>query len=111
MNKIQMWGKALESWGDVMYDIDGYGIEFTQIDEGNSGDYDPEDPNDVPRLRFYCHKIIDGEYVEIEDTSHCTMLTPLASEAVLQRYAELVANAVDSAYTKHRLAEITWITE
>lgn len=129
------WREAIENWEDVAIpdDTENTVVEFTYIGEGNSGDYDPYDANDVPRLRFYCYRWntnkpseltiyktdgspeetfdLDGSWEEVEDTSYCTMLTPKASEQVLKRYAYLVSDALDSPSPKRRLEEITWITE
>lgn len=46
------------------------------IGEGKGGDYDEEDPNDVPLLRFSCHsrQHRTGVWEQIDDTSYCTRM-------------------------------------
>jgi hypothetical protein len=44
-------------------------VEVEHAGEGWSGDYDPDDPNDEPLLRFYVMR--DGE--QVDDASYCTL--------------------------------------
>ena len=42
--------------------------------EGICGDYDPEDPDDIPLLRFDIYIKKDGEWEPVEDASYCTRI-------------------------------------
>jgi len=110
--KVVDWQKALGDWSNCTVEVGEFLVEFDYIDEGNSGDYNDDDPDDVPRLRFYCYRYepIEEDYWEL-GYSYCTMLTPLVSKAVLHRYADMIADALDSGSPKRRIEEITWITE
>lgn len=49
-------------------------VEWENLGEGICGDYNPEDPDDVNYLRFYVSVKYDGEWVDIDDASYCTMM-------------------------------------
>ena len=49
-------------------------LELQNIGEGLAGDYDPNDPNDVPLLRFYLSRRTHGDWEEVESASRCTMI-------------------------------------
>ena len=48
-------------------------IEWTELGEGLSGDYDSDDPDDFELLRFDVSLFKNGEWSEINDASYCTM--------------------------------------
>lgn len=60
------------------------------IGEGNSGDFDPNDPDDKPLLRADVWFVNpDGSVLEPQDSSYCTLATPWVSKE------ELFAGAMD----------------
>jgi hypothetical protein len=122
------WQAAIDKWEDVVVEHDEYMVEFTYIGEGFSGDYDPSDKSDSPHLRFYgarwnpeaetTYLRTDGSLVTFpgawedgDDCSYCTRLTVKASDKVLERTTELVADAMNSSSPKRRLEELSWMTE
>lgn len=56
-------------------------IDFDYIGEGLSGDYDADDPNDVPLLRFYIFKKVysnpdlDSTFIWEQHSSYCTQVS------------------------------------
>jgi len=90
-------------------------VTLEWIGEGNSGDYNPEDPNDCPLLRFsvsrwykagespkshftdYAHDwVFDGdECVQVSDASYCTQLDARAPLAKLAKAARIIMDHVE----------------
>lgn len=56
---------------DVVAEHDNIKVVLEHIGEGINGEFDPEDPNDVPLIRFTIYK--DGE--QVDDASYCTNLS------------------------------------
>ncbi len=55
---------------------DRLAVELDFQGEGLDGDYDPNDPDDIPLLRFcVLGKTLEGEWVELDETSQCTELS------------------------------------
>ena len=62
--------------------------ELVNIGEGLSGDYDPEDPEDINLLRFdvYFKDPTQSENWEaVDDASYCTNIPADASEEILEK--------------------------
>lgn len=55
----------------VVAEHDSIKVVLEHIDEGLNGDFDPEDPTDVPLIRFTIYK--DGE--QVDDASYCTTIS------------------------------------
>ena len=67
-----------------------YKVVWEWIGEGVSGDYNPDDPNDVPLLRFSCYKYdAVQEWLPLEDSSYCTDM-PLSSSVRMLAYAAAI---------------------
>jgi hypothetical protein len=49
-------------------------VELEDLGEGISGDYDPNDPDDYPHLRFTVSQLVDGEWEQVDSGSYCTTL-------------------------------------
>lgn len=82
--------------------------EWEYIGEGFDGQYDHENPNDVPRLRFSCYKTYKCEEpVPIPDASYCTLMTPYTDKTILVAYGLAVLDALESGTYKHTLEKIT----
>lgn len=60
----------------------GVKVEWVDCVEGNDGDYDPNDPDDVPLLRFDVSTWADGGWEEPADYSYCTRM-PLYTDRVI----------------------------
>ena len=85
------------------------------IGEGNSGDYDPSDPEDCPLLRFSVsrwykvgespknyfadydanHVFESDEFVQVSDASYCTQLDARAPRAKLEKAAQIILDHVE----------------
>lgn len=79
--------------------------EWESIGEGFSGDYNPDDPNDAPLLRFSV--LLNGE--QIDDGSYCTLMPEGSDPAILLRGLELILDAAESSSPKRRLEELSWM--
>lgn len=83
--------------------------------EGNEGDFDPEDPEDEPRLRFdVSQRDASGNLEAVDDASCCTQLKAYANRSLLTDAAEAiwqaVSDRVNDGYSIKRLCEqISWI--
>lgn len=72
-------------------------VEWEHIGEGWSGDYNPDDPNDEPLLRFTVY--IRGvwpefEWEQLEDASYCTQMPVGTTYDVLEWYSDWIFNAI-----------------
>ena len=65
-------------------------IEWVYLDEGFSGEYNPNDPDDVAFLRFDLMKKIDGEWEYVENGSYCTHFSYDATTEQKKRGLELL---------------------
>jgi len=92
-------------------------VEFANIGEGWSGDYNPDDPEDDNLLRFYVQFQTNGEWEDVEAASYCTQ-TPVATpEPVLHLLLTLIMDRVyrESAEVRGDLnlkrigEELSWI--
>ena len=70
---------------------DNIKVELVELGEGLSGDYNPDDPNDIELLRFYVaiHKGDDWE--DIDDASYCTQM-PVSATPEQQQEIEDMEN-------------------
>jgi len=89
-------------------------VTWEWIGEGNEGDYNPDDPEDTPLLRFSCdHYIItddgDGYWEGMEDASYCTQLPVDTPMRHLVKAAGIIMEAIDtdSSY-KRELEHLSW---
>jgi hypothetical protein len=90
-------------------------IEWDAIGEGLIGDYNPDNPNDIELLRFYVQKKENGEWVDIEDGSYCTLFPVSASEEEMKKGLEiLMDNFYDAAVAGESIKKIgermSWIS-
>jgi len=89
-------------------------VGWSRIGEGLSGDYNPEDPNDIELLRFgvaICH---EGEWEPVEDSSYCTNIPANAPEETKKKALEIIMAKVHEPLTKgepiKRICEqLSWI--
>ena len=99
----------------------GRKVEWVDIGEGWSGDYNPDDPEDVALLRFDVLELtkVEGlfsdspelEWEQMDDASYCTQMPADTSEADLRRGAEII---MDATYGKTNIKkiceELSWIS-
>ena len=53
---------------------DNVRVDLCYIEEGINGNYNPDDPDDIPLLRFDVYVMVDNEWEPVDDASYCTML-------------------------------------
>jgi hypothetical protein len=87
-------------------------VDLEWIGEGVSGDFDPDDPNDVPLLRFtvYRREVESATgWTQVSDASYCTNLPATAPRAILahaiKRIYDEVAAEVEEDNDVKRLCE------
>lgn len=89
-------------------------VELESIGEGYNGDYDPDDPEDQPLLRFTVLKLVDGEWEQIDDASYCTELpesTPNDLQGLVLTFImdEVYDAVVGGASIKKRCELLSWL--
>ena len=85
-------------------------VELEDIGEGLSGDYDPNDKDDIPLLRFTVWK----DHVQVDDASYCTQvptdITPTEATTVLATIMNEVAEPLAQGYSIKKMCErLSWI--
>jgi len=92
-------------------------VVWEYIDEGWSGEYNPNDPNDTPLLRFSCYEYRGGEgfkveepldWVQMDDASYCTRMPVGTPVRILAQAAAIILEAVEDVCYKKRLEELSW---
>lgn len=91
----------------------GLVMDLDDLGEGENGDYDPDDPEDTPLLRFSFYARPtgagdkDGELMEIRDSSYCTLIdarldfeTRLACALVVFRNIQQVVGPYPDEYAQ-----------
>jgi len=104
-------------------------VKIGWIGEGNSGDYDESDPNDVPLLRFDAYDFAvhkkscecgGGEACydrsprcrSAQDASYCTQLPAMLPRNVLKSVCRAIAKSIAGEESwKRKLEEWSWIDE
>lgn len=95
-------------------------VEWVDLGEGWSGDYDPSDPEDEALLRFDVLQAPEGEEPDwenfgnwelMDDASYCTQMPADSSEDILRRGAAII---MDATYGKSNIKkiceELSWIS-
>lgn len=80
-------------------------VSWEHIGEGMSGDHDPDDPDDVPLLRFFVYK--DGE--PLEDGSYCTLMPVDTPPEIMKRALVVIYRAAQQDNPKRELEELSWM--
>jgi hypothetical protein len=72
-------------------------VEIEWIGEGWDGDYDPDNPDDVPFLRFSVYKREDdGHWESIDDSSYCTLLPATVDEDIVMDAIKYIMGSVET---------------
>lgn len=88
-------------------------VEWVDLGEGFSGDYNPDDPTDKPLLRYDAYTLEEGQWVEMDDGSYCTLVEATTPETTLATYAKYMANQLASALpSPKKMAErLSWMPQ
>ncbi len=116
--------KIIEKWFDLeIYNKDKtVMLEWSWIGEGLSGDWQEDDPDDYPHLRFtiyeklYTEDYPAGEFFQIDDSSYCTSISIDTSKKNLEKLAHYILNIVENRVKggrsiKKLCEELSWIDE
>jgi len=98
-------------------------VDWVDLGEGLSGDYDPSDPNDVAMLRFdvlelqqvheptHADEDEAHEWVAMDDASYCTQMPADTSDKILRRGATMLMNATYGKDNIKKICEeLSWIS-
>lgn len=72
-------------------------VDWVNLNEGYSGDYNPKDPEDVNLLRFDVYGATNGKWEALEGGSYCTRMPADTSIETLKKAALLIAQKCASA--------------
>lgn len=99
-------------------------VTLENIGEGYGGDYDPNDPEDRPLLRFYVYihnplySIDNGteEWLEVDDASYCTLLSATLDDNKKEKAARkilgMIESCIDNGESLKKCCEmISWIDD
>lgn len=112
INKFD-WLKKIENFQDIQLHRGDKKVQIEYCDEGYNGEFDPNDPEDVPLLRFSCFKLLsewgnDGrEYESMDSASYCTQLPVDTPFAELCDFARKVMDAIQEKEYKNKLEELS----
>ncbi|MHA2046155.1 MAG: hypothetical protein ACW99G_15290 [Candidatus Thorarchaeota archaeon] len=89
-------------------------VEWVELGEGLSGEYNPNDQNDVELLRFYVSKQTEESWEDIEDASYCTRVPASATpeqrkELLEQIMANVYPRASRGLSIKKICERLSWI--
>lgn len=98
--------------------VEKYGIvvELHHIDEGLNGDYDPNDSFDKPLLRFFVFQRQDGELVELDSCSYCTLLSDNLPDDLKRKAANYLLDRITHTIStggslKKECERLSWIDQ
>jgi len=87
-------------------------VEWWNCNEGWSGDYNPEDPDDTNLLRFDVMELDgNGNREHLDDASYCTRMPADTPEKNLRRAAETIMNETYGRSNIKKICErLSWIS-
>lgn len=98
---------------EVSAEDDALRVDLEYIDEGYSGYYQADDPQDEPLLRLTIYRRDnEGEWQAITDASYCTLIPATLPLPVLQAVATHILGMVsgEEDYTIEKIAErLSWL--
>lgn len=112
--------KYPEDFVDINIDDGKHRVTWEYIGEGWSGDYDPNDSEDIPLLRFscdvcdedfnpQCESVGASPWIGMDDASYCTRLPTSTPKRALLQAAGIILEAIDTdgSYRK-ALEALSW---
>lgn len=108
-------GKELIQGDLCILEEDNLKVTMEWIGEGNSGDYDLDDPDDIPLIRFSCDRMdIPDEWTGIEDASYCTLLPYDSPRNTIRKAAGCIMDELRDAIEgggspKKPLEHLSWL--
>ncbi len=72
-------------------------VEWEYLEEGYCGDYDEDDPEDEPLLRFTVSQRESGKngpFRQVDDASYCTHVSAFTPQKILRQYLILILDEV-----------------
>jgi len=98
-----------ENFQNIHLERGNFRVAWEYIGEGLSGDYNENDPNDSPMLRFYCEEYKDGDWYELPSGSYCTQHTTEESLDVLLVKAGRILEIISKDdWSRRELEMLTW---
>ena len=86
-------------------------VDLWQAGEGQSGDFDPNDPNDIEFLRFDVQERKDGEWETMDDASYCTQLPVDSDFVTIQKALRwIMQETYGKTEIKKICEELSWIS-
>tara|TARA_Y100000034_G_C6904281_1_gene419116 strand:+ start:2184 stop:2564 length:381 start_codon:yes stop_codon:yes gene_type:complete len=87
-------------------------VEWENIGEGWSGDYNSDDPDDVNLLRFHVLELNgEGEWEDMEDASYCTRMPADTPDNGLRRAAKIIMGQTWGESNIKKICEhLSWIS-
>jgi hypothetical protein len=86
----------MTTFTDIEVVKDNIRLVWEHIGEGWNGDYNAEDPNDKPLLRFSIDWRNNGDWEGLDDASYCTGLPTDTSPTTLREYADSIIASLSS---------------
>jgi len=96
------------SFDDIELSSGGKKVVWEWIGEGWNGDFNPEDSDDVPLLRFSCYHFLNGDWQQMDDASYCTRMPISSNRFHLVKAAMIILEAIEDCNYKKRLEELSW---
>ena len=87
-------------------------VTLEYIGEGVSGDYDDQDPEDEPLVRFSCDQKVDGRWEGLDNASYCTQLPVTISEEIKEKAAAAIMQELEGcaeSSKKKALERMSWL--
>lgn len=89
-------------------------VEWVDLGEGIHGDYNPENPNDVPLLRFDVYRWEGFDWEPVDDASYCTNIPVDTPEETLIGLLGVIMEEVgddvrDGISIKKKCEGLSWL--
>lgn len=97
------------------YIKNGIKVEWVDLDEGLSGEYNPNDPEDIALLRFDVSELVDGEWEIMDNGSYCTAMPVHTPKVVLEQglhkiYDEVYDVLAGGGSIKKTCESLSWMS-
>jgi hypothetical protein len=96
---------------EVVLERENKRIIWEYIGEGYDGEYNPNDVNDSPLLRFVCSELNekDNQWYEMDNASYCTRLLVNTPYRILIFAGVVILNALNKPPYQKKLEELSWL--